>query len=140
MSKRIGIFSPYAINTPHFETELEIAQNHLNQGDEVIIFFCKKKMPICDVNVKHERKKCDACFGRFKSGSKIVVTCSICATGGTPPIAYPTFSFTYFASAFPNCNPVVSSIFDVLTMFEPEATTKIGKPVFLSLKMRDLAI
>jgi hypothetical protein len=64
----VAIFSPYAINTPHFEIELELAQQHLDEGDTVYIIGCDSSMSACDVNLKHDQEKCLACRGRRASG------------------------------------------------------------------------
>ena len=34
---RVAIFAPYAYKQRYFETELEIAQQHLDAGDEVTV-------------------------------------------------------------------------------------------------------
>ena len=34
------IVVPYAINTPHYETELEVAQNHIKEGDFIRMLYC----------------------------------------------------------------------------------------------------
>ena len=65
MSK-ILIFSPYSLNPPHFETELELAERHLDQGDEVIFLGCSSGLPACDVNSKHRLDKCLACVQRHR--------------------------------------------------------------------------
>ena len=68
----ILIVSPYAINTPHFETELEIAQNHINDGDFVKILYCNADLLACDVNPDHNIPKCLICMNRRKRGVKLL--------------------------------------------------------------------
>ena len=65
---KIAIFSPYATVVPHFETELDIAQQHLDAGDEVQFFNCTGKLANCDFNVERSQDRCDDCIGRRKMG------------------------------------------------------------------------
>jgi len=65
---KVLIVAPYAINTPHFETELELAQIHLDQGDEVIVLGCDASLLACDVNLHHDLSVCAACIGRRRAG------------------------------------------------------------------------
>ncbi len=65
---KVAIFSPYATVAPHFETELEIAQLHLDQGDEVQIVSCLGELPNCDFNHEHQLERCQDCIGRRKDG------------------------------------------------------------------------
>ncbi|MFC1701437.1 hypothetical protein ACFL1J_01635 [Pseudomonadota bacterium] len=62
------IASIYCINTPHFETELEIVQSHLDQGDQVTLLACNASFLSCDVNTEHRPDICLRCIGRRKSG------------------------------------------------------------------------
>lgn len=68
----ILIVSPYAINAPHFETELEIAQNHINDGDFVKILYCNAELLACDVNPDHNITKCLICINRRKRGLRLL--------------------------------------------------------------------
>lgn len=65
---RVLIASIYCINTPHFETELEIIQSHLDQGDQVTLLACNASFLSCDVNIEHKPDVCLRCIGRRKSG------------------------------------------------------------------------
>ncbi len=68
--KKIVIVSPYATVAPHFETELEIAQRHLDKGDRVTIISCMGELANCDFNDTHQSKRCDECRGRRIDGFK----------------------------------------------------------------------
>ncbi len=70
MSKRILIYSPLAGSKPHFETDLELAEDYLQQGDEVLFLTCNRDVPSCDLNPKHEFGKCYRCVSRQQSGVK----------------------------------------------------------------------
>lgn len=66
------IASPFAINTPHFETELEIAQNHIDAGDNIKILYCDGDLFACDVNADHNIPKCLICIDRRKRGIQLL--------------------------------------------------------------------
>ncbi len=69
---RIAFLSPYATVAPHFETELELAQQHLDAGDEVITFFCSGQLANCDFNIQRSQTRCHECLGRRKMGWELV--------------------------------------------------------------------
>lgn len=54
--------------TPHLETELEIAQLHLNDNDQVFVMSCWGELPGCDTNINADRKKCESCKLKRKNG------------------------------------------------------------------------
>lgn len=59
-------------NTGHFieifEIQLEIAQKHLDNGDEVDFLFCDGTIPICEINLKKDIDTCLYCIGRRNNG------------------------------------------------------------------------
>lgn len=65
---RVAIFSPYATVAPHFETEMELAQRHLDEGDQVDYISCLGELPNCDFNRTHDPKACIECVGRRRHG------------------------------------------------------------------------
>lgn len=64
----VVVFSPYARWTPHLETDLEIIQRHVDQGDRVTLLGCDSEMPTCDANPQHAKKLCRQCTGRRLAG------------------------------------------------------------------------
>ncbi|MEM7785581.1 MAG: hypothetical protein AAF623_19695, partial [Planctomycetota bacterium] len=68
MSMKVAIFSPYATVVPHFETELDIAQQHLDLGDEVVFLNCTGSLSNCDFNPSGDRERCAQCTGRRSMG------------------------------------------------------------------------
>jgi Capsule polysaccharide biosynthesis protein len=70
MSNRILIYSPLAGSKPHFETDLELAEDYLQQGCEVLFLTCNRDVPSCDLNPRHEFGKCYRCLSRQESGIK----------------------------------------------------------------------
>jgi hypothetical protein len=65
---KVLVFGPYAINTPHFETDLEIVQSHLDRGDEVTFLACNSEMPACDNNPNHYFERCLQCISKRVAG------------------------------------------------------------------------
>lgn len=54
--------------TPHFETELEIAQNLINEGHQVYFLKCNSQLDTCKINPDHELIKCLICQSKVKEG------------------------------------------------------------------------
>lgn len=67
--RRVLVFAPLAYSTPHFETDLEIAQRHLDLGDEVDLALCDGELPACQLNPLREAKRCAACVSRNLQGA-----------------------------------------------------------------------
>ncbi len=67
-ARRVLVFAPLAYSTPHFETDLEIAQRHLDLGDEVDLAVCDGELPACQLNPLREAKRCAACVSRNLQG------------------------------------------------------------------------
>ena len=65
---KVLIIAPYAIWTPHHETDLEIAQRHLDENDEVVMLVCNASLTFCDPNPDHRFSTCLRCIGRRKIG------------------------------------------------------------------------
>ena len=68
----VTIFSPYATVVPHFETELDIAQQHLDAGDRVEFFNCTGQLANCDFNPHREPERCQQCIGRRNMGFELL--------------------------------------------------------------------
>lgn len=66
--KRILVAAPYAIWTPHLETDLEIIQNHIDVGDEVTVLSCNGALVTCEPNFNHDFTTCIKCIGRMRAG------------------------------------------------------------------------
>jgi hypothetical protein len=65
---KVAIFSPYATVVPHFDTELDIAQQHLDRGDDVEYIGCHGELANCDFNDDREPGRCEQCRGRREMG------------------------------------------------------------------------
>jgi hypothetical protein len=69
----IALFAPYArYVSPHFETELEIIENHLDSGDQVTVLGCNGELDACDVNANHASMICAECRSRRRSGLRLL--------------------------------------------------------------------
>lgn len=69
---KIAIIAPYRTVAPHFEAELEIAQNHLDAGDEVQFLSCEGELANCDFNVDRDPSICTNCRGRRAHGMDLI--------------------------------------------------------------------
>lgn len=65
---QILIVGPYSRWTPHVETDMELAENHLLAGDEVTLMSCEADMAICDQNPTQSMRTCVRCVGRRNAG------------------------------------------------------------------------
>lgn len=74
----VAIFSPYATVVPHFETELDIAQQHLDAGDSVEFLNCTGGLRNCDFNVERTASRCQDCIGRREMGHALLDPNVIC--------------------------------------------------------------
>ena len=57
---------------PHFETELEIAQNHIDNGDEVTFIYCDAFLPGCDANYRGDLSHCRYCVRQRIEGLSLL--------------------------------------------------------------------
>lgn len=67
--RRVLVYAPLAYSTPHFETDLEIAQRHLDLGDQVELMLCDGDLPSCQLNPCHELRRCVQCVSRNLQGA-----------------------------------------------------------------------
>jgi hypothetical protein len=70
MTKKILFFEPYSLASPHFETALELIQNHRDLGDILFIYQCNAGLYFCDSNPYHDLDTCLRCIGRGRNGLK----------------------------------------------------------------------
>lgn len=68
MRSKMLIFAPIVQWPVHFETDLEIAQRHLDEGGEVIFLHCQGSLPVCAQNIDHRWSSCWRCTSRFAKG------------------------------------------------------------------------
>lgn len=64
---KVLIYSAHS-TTPHLETDLEIAKNHLDKNDEVIFLRCESNLPSCLVNPLHLKEICKQCIKKYNDG------------------------------------------------------------------------
>ncbi len=67
----IAFFTNY-IHTPHFETELELIQIHLDKGDTVYHYVCDMHLLSCDYNPSGDLLKCVGCRSKRTAGQKLL--------------------------------------------------------------------
>lgn len=71
----IAIISPYRTVAPHFETDLEIAQQHLDAGDCVVSLACdgrEQSLANCDFNPQKDPDTCEQCRRRRTMGWDLI--------------------------------------------------------------------
>lgn len=69
---KIAIIAPYRTVAPHFESELEIAQRHIDAGDEVQFLSCEGELTNCDFNIDRDPSICGDCRGRREHGMDLL--------------------------------------------------------------------
>jgi hypothetical protein len=69
---RVLFAAPFAINTPHYETALELMQRHLDDGDEVLMLQCEAALLSCDANPHHAFSACGQCMAKRRSGLQML--------------------------------------------------------------------
>jgi hypothetical protein len=70
----ITILSLYGAVSPHLETELELAQLHLDKGDLVTMIFCDAALSFCVINPKNDLSMCRVCQQGRKVGLRLLST------------------------------------------------------------------
>jgi hypothetical protein len=68
--KQVLFYAPFAIWPYHFETELDLIEQHLQENCAVTLLSCAGKLPTCEPNPNHERWTCRMCKSRLNSGIK----------------------------------------------------------------------
>ena len=68
---KVFVFSTHPLWASHYETELEIIENHIKSNDEVFHFTCYGVLKSCDVNLKHDFGTCFRCSDVTNCGRKI---------------------------------------------------------------------
>ncbi|MCK4821819.1 hypothetical protein KA005_39000 [bacterium] len=67
--KKLIIYTSFPY-IPRLETELEIAERHLNAGYNVTFLSCMGGLKTCTDNTKHRKLKCLSCTSRLHAGYK----------------------------------------------------------------------
>jgi hypothetical protein len=66
----VTFYAPYALWAPHFETDLELVQLHLDQGDEATVISCDAALSFCEADERHDFSACAQCVARSRQGLK----------------------------------------------------------------------
>lgn len=69
---KVLFFEPYATATPHFETALELIQDHLNNNDDVQLLHCDADLNSCEANQQHLLSVCAQCITRRGNGIRTI--------------------------------------------------------------------
>lgn len=68
---KILFFSSYTA-TPHYETELELMENHLHIGDDVLQIVCEASFNTCLINPCNDQLKCKECIRKRNLGRSLL--------------------------------------------------------------------
>ena len=69
---KILFAAPFAVNTPHYETTLELIQRHVDSGDDVLLLGCDAALLGCDANPAGHVSVCGECIGRRHRGLSLI--------------------------------------------------------------------
>ncbi|MCS6796373.1 MAG: capsular biosynthesis protein [Raineya sp.] len=69
--KKVAFFTTYTL-TPHYETELEIMQRHLEGGDLIYQIYCEYNFKSCTSNPEHRENLCNICITKRKRGIRML--------------------------------------------------------------------
>jgi Capsule polysaccharide biosynthesis protein len=69
---RVLVFTAHTNWKPHYETDLEIIQRHLDDGDEVVHLHCNTDLLACDANPHHDMAICRNCIEIRKTGISLL--------------------------------------------------------------------
>lgn len=75
---KVLVFEPCSLWTPHLETSLELAERHLQQGDDVIMLECRASVPACYANPEHRHADCLVCMDRRARGLNLLSRRIVC--------------------------------------------------------------
>ena len=90
---KVAIVAPYRTVAPHFEAELEIAQQHLDAGDEILFLSCEGQLANCDFNIERDESICVNCRGRRAHGMDLLgKSCSTVQLEAAPDVKIPHFA------------------------------------------------
>ncbi|MBA2112923.1 hypothetical protein [Bremerella alba] len=56
----------------HFATDLELIEQHIEQGKEVEVLLCNSELKSCDINYTHDQVQCDHCMAIRKKGFRLI--------------------------------------------------------------------
>jgi hypothetical protein len=62
------LVAPYSLWTPHLETDLELALDSVEQGDQVTWLECRGELGVCDMNPDGRVSRCARCVSRRELG------------------------------------------------------------------------
>jgi hypothetical protein len=69
---KVVVFTVYTRWHFHYETDLEIMQQHLDAGDEVLHLHCNSELPVCEANTGHSISQCSECIAIRRSGVQLL--------------------------------------------------------------------
>ena len=69
---KVFVFSTHPMWPSHYETDLEIIENHIDANDEIFHFTCYGVLKSCDMNLTHDFETCFRCADITNCGRKLL--------------------------------------------------------------------
>jgi hypothetical protein len=69
---KVAFFNSHVLWPSHYETELEIIQDYIEKGHEVIQLYCESQLPVCDQNPFFVPSVCKTCRRVRKAGKRLI--------------------------------------------------------------------
>jgi hypothetical protein len=66
------IIYTYCFETPHLETDMEIALNLINAGHDVYFLTCREELKTCFINPQHSKAICAVCKSKVANGLDVL--------------------------------------------------------------------
>lgn len=70
--KKILVLQSFGWSPPHLSTEMELIEQHADQGDSVCVASCRGRLLSCRQNVDHDYLACKRCIQRHAYGMRLV--------------------------------------------------------------------
>ncbi len=64
----VAFLASHHIWPAHYETAMELMQQHLDAKDHVMQLHCDYDLPTCDLNLNHTVERCTECISKRKAG------------------------------------------------------------------------
>lgn len=69
---KVILYDPFILWYHHFATSLEIANEHINKGDDVHFLVCNSDLGYCETNPENKNDKCISCIKLRNSGFEAI--------------------------------------------------------------------
>jgi hypothetical protein len=150
---KVLVAAPYAINTPHYETALELIQLELDRGADVTMLECDAAQSACDVNPQRLFSVCAQCIHRRQVGLRLLsrpirtlpmlrLTAEDQAALNALPLEFPDVESLkrYAPDDFDLGYGVLSSLFSRLRSASPDLASPAVRPLLRKFLVTTYAV